>query len=480
VPPSAPTDVVERVLRQEAALFRIASLAHQTLETRLREIIRVDATTLAVARVSFWTMCQTPDGIRCDSLYLLDENRYENGAILTAEDFPRYFEALRTGRAIPAHNAHEDSRTSEFSTGYLAPNGIGAMLDVPVFLDGELHGVVCHEHVGGARSWTRDEQLFAMSVGQAIALSIEAERRDQTERRFRAILEASPVPMVVSSLQDGRLVYGNAAMANLYGVSADRIPGSRGHSFYADPAERDSLIAELEKEGRIVGRELRLKRSDGSYYWAMVSIGRAELDGKPVLITSVWDVTPKREAEEKLRKMALYDDLTGLANRVLLFDLLRTELARADRHDHQLAVLYLDLDHFKSVNDRLGHEAGDAVLKAAAERIRHGLRAGDVPARVGGDEFVVLLPKVTGLDAARSVAARVADALAEPHTVAGNTLVCPASVGLLLAGRNYTDPSVVLRDADAAMYTAKHAGKSRIHVFGQDQGPNDGRPTTSD
>ena len=475
MPPHAPTDVVERVLRQEAALFRIASLAHQTPETRLREIIRVDATTLAVARVSFWTMSDEPDGIRCDSLYLLDENRYESGAILTARDFPRYFAALRTGQAIPAHNAHEDSRTSEFSAAYLASNGIGAMLDVPVFLGGELHGVVCHEHVGGARSWTRDEQLFAMSVGQAIALSIEAERRDQTEQRlrdseqrFRAILAASPVPMVVSSLEDGRLVYGNAAMANLYGVSADRIPGSRGLSFYADPAERHAVVAELEKEGRIDGRELRLKRADGSHYWAMVSIGRAELDGKPVLITSVWDVTPKREAEEKLRRMALYDDLTGLANRVLLFDLLRTELARVDRHDHQLAVLYLDLDHFKAVNDRLGHVAGDAVLKTAADRIRRGLRAGDVPARVGGDEFVALLPRVTGVDAARSVAARVADALAEPHTVTGDTLVCPASVGLLMVGRNYTDPSVVLRDADAAMYTAKHAGKSRIHVFGQD------------
>ena len=102
MPPNAPTDVVERVLRQEAALFRIASLAHQTLETRLREIIRVDASTLGVARVSFWANRTTPDAIHCDALYLLDDNRYESGSVLTAVDFPRYFEALKTGQAIPA------------------------------------------------------------------------------------------------------------------------------------------------------------------------------------------------------------------------------------------------------------------------------------------------------------------------------------------------------------------------------------------
>lgn len=472
--PNTPTDVVERVLRQEAALFRIASLAHQTFETRLREIVRLDATTLAVGRVSFWTLARNPDGIRCEALYLLTGDRYESGSVLTATDFPRYFEALQTGQVIPAHNAHEDSRTSEFSTVYLAPNDIGAMLDVPVFLSGEFHGVLCHEHLGGPRTWTRDEQLFAMSVGQAISLAIESERRDRTEQRlrdseqrFRAILEASPVPMVVSSLADGRLIYGNQALANLYGVSVDRIPGSRGIGFYADAEDREGLVRDLETEGKIVGRELRLKRTDGTFYWAMVSIGRAELDGVPVLITSVWDVTPKREAEEKLRRMALYDDLTGLANRVLLFDLLRTELARADRHDHQLAVLYLDLDHFKAVNDRLGHDAGDAVLKGVAERIRRGLRAGDVPARVGGDEFVAILPDVVSVESARGVAARVAESLAEPHLIAGERLVCAASTGLLMVGRGYTDPSVVLRDADAAMYAAKQAGKP-IHIFGRD------------
>jgi diguanylate cyclase (GGDEF)-like protein/PAS domain S-box-containing protein len=471
---SAAAEVVQRVLRQEASLFRIASLAYHPFERRLREIVRLDATTLDVARVSFWALRTDPEAISCEALYLLGSDRYESGAVLTATDYPRYFAALRTGQPVAANDARRDQRTSEFADNYLAPHGIGAMLDVPVFLGGALHGVVCHEHVGPPRAWTRDEQLFAMSVGQSIALSIEADRRDNTERalrdserRFRAILEASPVPMLVSALPGGEILYGNAALAELSGVPIDRLVGRRTGDFYVNAADRDALLAHVSKEGRVVGRETLLRHATGTEYWAMLSSVRAELDGRPVLVTSIWDVTSKREAEERLRRTALYDDLTGLPNRVLLFDLLRTELARADRHEQPFAVLYMDLDDFKQVNDRFGHDAGDTLLRGVAERIRRGLRAGDVPARVGGDEFVALLPHVPGLQGAQTVADRVAEALAEPHEIAGTTVRCAASIGILVVDSSYQDPSAVLRDADAAMYMAKQAGKSRTRVFGR-------------
>jgi diguanylate cyclase (GGDEF)-like protein/PAS domain S-box-containing protein len=469
--------VVQRVLRQEAALFRIASLGYQPFETRLREIVRLDATTLDVARVSFWALEPEPEAIRCRTLYQLPLDRHDSGAVLTARDFPRYFDALRSGQPIAADDARQDPRTREFAHDYLPANRIGAMLDVPVFLGGRLHGVVCHEHVGPPRAWTRDEQLFAMSVGQSIALSIEADRRDHTERalrdserRFRAILEASPVPMVVSAYPDGALLYGNAALTKLTGISVEAPAGRQTPELFANAADREAMLAEIASVGRVLGHEVKLKRADGGEYWAMVSSVRSDIDGKPVLITSVWDVTSKREAEEKLRRAALYDELTGLPNRALLFDLLRAELGRVDRNEAQLAVLYLDLDDFKRVNDRFGHEAGDALLRGVAERIRRGLRKGDVPARVGGDEFVALLPSVSGLDGAKAVAARVADALAEPHTFGRDKVKCPASIGILMVDRRYQDPSAVLRDADAAMYAAKQAGKSRTRVFGREMG----------
>jgi diguanylate cyclase (GGDEF)-like protein/PAS domain S-box-containing protein len=463
---------LERVLRQQAAVFQLTSLADEPFAARLREILRLDATTMDVARVSFWRLRRDPEAIHCESLYLCAEDRHEDGVVLLARDFPRYFEALRTGQPIEARDALVDPRTSEFAASYLGPLGIGAMLDIPVYVGGELHGVVCHEHVGPAREWTHDEQLFALSIGQSVSLAIEAERRDRTEtalreseRRFRAIVEASPVPMAVTSIADGRVLYGNAALSAMTGVPQDQLVGRSAPDFYADPQDRQRILAELARAGRIVGREVRFKRVDGTEYWAILSAERAELDGGAVLITGLWDVTPKRELEERLRHMALHDDLTRLPNRALFFDLLRAELARAARHDYRFAVLYLDLDDFKDVNDRFGHDAGDAFLTSVAERIRAGVRGGDVPARVGGDEFVVLLPDVSGLDEARTVAGRVAEALAVPHAVNGTFLPGSASVGIVLVDQSYDDPSAVLRDADAAMYAAKQAGKSRTQVF---------------
>lgn len=470
---AALAEVVQRVLRQEAALYRIASLGYQPFAQRLREIARLDATTLDVGRVSFWSLKTGagPEAIHCEELYLLRDDRHESGAVLTAGEFPRYFKALKTGLPIAADDAVNDSRTSEFAEAYLGPNGIGAMLDVPVFLGGTLHGVVCHEHLGPARSWTRDEQLFAMSVGQSVALSIEADRRDHTERalrdsehRFKAILEASPIPMAVS-LPDGELIYANAGIGTLFRLPLEKALGKRAIDFYAEPGRRADLLAEIDTHGRVVEREVQLKRGDGSTFWALISSVRVELDGRPVIVASLWDVTSKREAEEKLRQAALYDELTGLPNRTLLFDLLRAELARVDRHDQPFAMLYMDLDDFKQVNDRFGHEAGDALLREVAARIRSGLRAGDVPARVGGDEFVALLPQVAGIEGAKAVADRVTDSLNLPHVIAGTTLYCGASVGILLADNTYKDASAVLRDADAAMYRAKQAGKSRTRVF---------------
>jgi diguanylate cyclase (GGDEF)-like protein/PAS domain S-box-containing protein len=471
-------EVVERVLRQEAALFRLASLAAEPFAPRVREIVSLDARTLGVARVSFWRLCREPEAIRCESLYLLAEDRHEKGVELFQRDFPRYFAALRTGQPIAAADAHRDPRTSEFSASYLGPNGIGAMLDVPVYLRGELVGVVCHEHVGATREWTSDEQLFALSIGQNVSLAIETERRDriegalrESERRFRAIVDASPVPMAVTSFPDGQVLYGNAALGQLTGLSTEEIVGRGAPEFYADPTDREHFIADLERAGRVTGREVRFRRADGTPYWAMLSAERAELDGRPVLIAGLWDVTPKRELEEKLRRMALHDELTGLPNRVLFFDLLRAELARADRHAYRFAVLYLDLDDFKTVNDRFGHDAGDAFLRSVAARVQKGVRAGDIPARVGGDEFAVLLPDVSGLDEARTIATRVADALAEPHEVEGRRLAGSASVGILLVDGAYGDPSAVLRDADAAMYAAKQAGKARAEVFERSVAP---------
>jgi diguanylate cyclase (GGDEF)-like protein len=343
-----------RSLRQQAALLSLSTLDRQPFEARVRQILRVDAQTVEVARVSFWSFREDPAAIHCDVLYLRDADRFEAGVSLAETDYPRYFEAMRRGETVGATDAHADPRTSEFSASYLGPLGIGAMLDVPVYVRGRLLGVVCHEHVGGPRAWTEDEKLFAMSIGQLVSLAIETRDREAAEEALR-------------------------------------------------------------------------------------------------------------ESEARFRHMALHDPLTGLPNRRLFFETLRREIALAQRSAaYRFGVLFIDLDGFKRVNDEHGHDAGDALLVACADRLRACLRATDAPARIGGDEFTVLLANVRDAGEVDEVAERVAAALRPPVLVGGRELYAPASVGSALGDGTVADASAVLRHADEAMYRVKQGRGGRV------------------
>ena len=165
----------------EEAILSLALRDDVSLDDALRRALATDARTLDVARVSYWSLHRAPDGIRCECLYLRASEAFERGMRLDGADYPAYFEALKSGVVIAAHDAHADARTREFSEGYLRPTGIGAMLDVPVFVRGALAGVVCHEHVGEARRWSFEEQQFAFSVGQVLSLAMETRERRNAE-----------------------------------------------------------------------------------------------------------------------------------------------------------------------------------------------------------------------------------------------------------------------------------------------------------
>jgi len=463
---------VERTNRQRSALLTLSALDVADFDERLRQILRVDAHTLDVERVSAWWLRTEPKAIGLDALYRRSTAAFEGGTTLLASDFPRYFEALETGSVISAGDAHTDSRTREFSAGYLRPNDIGSMLDVPIYVRGELVGVVCHEHVGGPREWSVDEQQFAMSIAQMVSLAILGrERRGaeeavrESERRYRAIVEASPVPMLVNSFPQGVCLYANAAVSALSGVPIDSMVGQRAPDFYDDPAERLGILEEILRNGFVRGREIRLRRTDGERFWALLSIQPIDWSGERAMVVGLLDLTERKKMEEALRHAALHDALTGLPNRALFFDHVRRSIARAKRHDGLFAVLYVDLDGFKAVNDTLGHEAGDELLGAIASRLLQCLRPSDVAARLGGDEFGVLLGDLKGPDEALAVAQRIEEMLRGPFVVRGTELASSASIGIVLSDVEHDTPDAFLRDADAAMYRAKGAGKGRLEVF---------------
>lgn len=176
---------VERSTRQQSALLRLASAEDKDFEELTRRILQVDAETLDVARVSYWTLSRSGTSIVLEALYDQQKRSFAPGGIeLFARDYPQYFRSLVTGTLIPAHDACSDPATAELAP-YLRPLGIGALLDIPVFLKGELVGVVCHEHVGPMRGWTLDEQQFALSIGQMFSLALAARQREDAHRSLR-------------------------------------------------------------------------------------------------------------------------------------------------------------------------------------------------------------------------------------------------------------------------------------------------------
>jgi diguanylate cyclase (GGDEF)-like protein/PAS domain S-box-containing protein len=254
-----------------------------------------------------------------------------------------------------------------------------------------------------------------------------------------------------------------------YGDDAPLPPVPEAWLARVHPEDREALQRKLDDAlaGAHAEHEHRLLREDGSYVHVL---GRwVTLRGPDGAVTrrvgSLSDVTARREAEERLRRDALYDALTGLANRTLLLDRVRRGLARAKRHGQACALLFIDLDRFKLVNDSLGHRAGDELLREAARRIQASVRPEDTVARLGGDEFNVLLEGVRGPTDATHAAERIQGGIARPFRLGETELFVTASIGIAISSGDQQDPADLIRDADTAMYQAKAEGKARHQLF---------------
>ena len=304
--------------------------------------------------------------------------------------------------------------------------------------------------------WAGIHALFigALGIVNVVHWRLNEEARADamhSRERFRHAFDDAPIGMALTGL-DGVVVRANAALCERLG---------------ADPAGRPlaDLVDAEDLGGRPFpadGGEIEVRYADtgawGLWHHSLLT-GR---DGRPeAWISHCIDVSKRRFAEDELSWQANHDSLTGLPNRELFLERLSGSLSS----EGQVAVLLVDLDDFKVVNDSLGHGAGDRLLSGVAERLCRVLRPGDVIARFGGDEFTVLLPGITSEDYALGVTRRLAEALREPLVLDGERRYVSASVGVSFSAPSEHDPHALLRDADAAMYRAKEMGKSRCEVF---------------
>ena len=296
----------------------------------------------------------------------------------------------------------------------------------------------------------------------------EAATREAKER-FQKAFDHASIGMCLVDL-DGRFTQVNRAMCEMLArpepeLLALRIPDVT----HPDDVTASMATINVAAEGPAAPHRLekRYLRSDGRTVWAQVTVCTiySENGSSPYFLTQVEDITERREAEALLVRQALHDPLTGLPNRTLLMDRLRQVLARADRHPEMTAVLFIDLDGFKDVNDSLGHDVGDEVLREVGRRLQLNIRPLDTVARLGGDEFVVLCQDLAGEQNVVEISERLADALSEPVAIGTFEVVVTASVGIALANGNAPVPEDLLREADAAMYGAKTRGKNRCEIF---------------
>ena len=302
----------------------------------------------------------------------------------------------------------------------------------------------------------------------------EARRElEEARRSTERLIEAQRISGV------GSYDFELASNTNIWSDQLYRIYGREPQSFNASyevflsllhPDDREHVMAvhqhsletnsPYEMEERVVWPDGQVRTLAS---WGEVV---ADEDGRPLRMVGIcWDITERKRMEEQLAHGALHDALTGLPNRNLLEDRLALAVRALARRDQPLGVLFIDVDRFKIVNDSLGHEVGDALLVAIAERISAAVRPGDTVARFGGDEFVVVCEELTSAGEALGLAQRVQDAVTPPIAVAGTELVVSVSTGIALTTDPHALPGSLLRDADSAMYNAKRSGRARSVVF---------------
>ena len=296
-----------------------------------------------------------------------------------------------------------------------------------------------------------------------------------SERHFRVAFDNAPIGMSMMSLapgSEGHYLQANAAFCAMVGYSADELVTLTMTDLtdVGDVEQDRARFAQLTSgETTTVAFDKKFRRKDGDtvFAWVTSSVATGPAGEPLYLISHAVDMTTRRQQQAELERLALTDTLTGLANRTLLTDRLDQALARLQRIDGSCALLLLDIDRFKLVNDSLGHQVGDALLVEVASRIETASRADSTIARLGGDEFVVLVEGLPGADGVHHIAARLLETLRRPYVIDGaaDSLVVTVSIGISVATTADRSPGELFREADLALYRAKDSGRDQYALF---------------
>jgi len=330
----------------------------------------------------------------------------------------------------------------------------------------------------GTTLWVRDysravtDEAGVVRFYDGILVDITAEKRTgealrQSESDYRRLFENAHDAIMIFAVDDERILEANQRACELYGFDRSELVGMSLEQLTKDVAVGKARIRETLEQGTHRAFETVHRRKDGAEMVIEVNAAVLEHRGVRAVLSINRDITERRAMEQTIRDMAFHDPLTGLPNRKLLSDRLELALAQARRGKRAMAVLFLDLDGFKAVNDGWGHAQGDALLRDVAGRLASALRTGDTVARIGGDEFTVLIPELPHEEGAAEVSRKILRELERTFRVGKSECRVTASIGIARYPQDGEDAEALLKNADAAMYRAKLAGGNRFAWYGR-------------
>lgn len=412
---------------------------------------------------------RSPDGIVI--LRQRDLTIYDiNDSFLMAAQYER--DEL-VGRSIYELNVFEDDNDLSTATEQLSQHGFFQNREMAFH---SKNGFKVQALISATYIEINDEPCVLCIAKNVNDLREAEERLRESEQRFRSAFENSPIGIVLIDLK-GTIFQANNFAAEVLGYEQNPLAGTH-ISRLVPPEDRAQLketFARLSSgQDETVRTECRMLREDELELWTNFHVVvQRDAQGAPAyLIGQIADITEMKSSQSRMERMAFYDTLTNLANRRLFYDRLGQAVDHAQRSRHLSALLYLDLDQFKRVNDTLGHEVGDVLLQEVSTRLTSCVRQEDTVARLGGDEFTVLLFDIKTPSDASLVADKILNSLRQPLNISGHQLVVTTSIGITIVPQDGTDPNSLMKNADLAMYRAKEHGRNTYHFYSEEMNTN--------
>lgn len=289
----------------------------------------------------------------------------------------------------------------------------------------------------------------------------------ESESRFSTVFHKNPLAIGISNYASGRFIDVNEAFLQLFCYERNEIIGHTATelNLWVYPEDKARMYTSLSEYGQIQNQELMFRTKTNETGDALLSAELINIGGEQCVLRMLSDITEKNKAQRAINYLANHDALTGLPNRLLVRDRVEQAIATAKRDKHKIALLFMDLDNFKSINDSLGHASGDSLLEIISHRLRESIRGTDTVSRFGGDEFLVVLSHITGNEAVVSVCTKILEDITKPAKINGHELSTSCSIGVTVYPDDGDDFDALLRKADSAMYYAKDAKGNTYRFF---------------